>query len=171
MEPNLEDRQPTAAGGEWRVGETLTTRGRTITESDIVSFAGLTGDWHPQHTDAPWAATSLFKQRIAHGLLVVSSAVGLMPLDPERVIAVRRADAVFKRPVQIGDTVHVEQKVLDHEWLDGQFWNMRCLWKIVNQHGRVVTKVTVDLLWRGESQEDDADSAAALVGATTEVAA
>jgi acyl dehydratase len=155
-------------GGGWLVGETLTTQGRTITESDIVMFAGLTGDWHPQHTDALWAATSLFKDRIAHGLLVVSSAVGLVPLDPKHVVAVRRADAIFKRPVNIGDTVHVEATVRDREWLDGPFWNLRCLWKIVNQHGRIVTKVTVDLLWREESEHNGAGGAESLVGAASE---
>jgi 3-hydroxybutyryl-CoA dehydratase len=134
------------------VGETLTTRGRTITESDIVTFAGLSGDWHPQHTDAQWAATSLFGDRIAHGLLVVSVAVGLVPLDPSRVVAVRRADVVFKQPVRIGDTVHVELKVLDHQPLDGAFSIRSCLWKIVNQRGRVVAKVMVDLLWREEHE-------------------
>ena len=171
MEPNLESGQPAIAGGEWLVGETLTTRGRTVTEADIVGFAGLTGDWHPQHTDAPWAETSLFKDRIAHGLLVVSSAVGLVPLDPNRVVAVRRADAVFKRPVHIGDTIHVEATVREREWLDGPFWSLRCLWKIVNQHGRIVTKVMIDILWREESEDGDADSAESLVGATSEVPA
>jgi acyl dehydratase len=138
------------------VGETLTTRGRTITESDVVMFAGLSGDWHPQHTDASWAATSLFGERIAHGLLVVSIAVGLVPLDPGRVVAVRRADAVFKRPVRIGDTIHVELTVLDRQPLDGAISVLRCLWKIVNQRGRIVTKVTVDLLWREEHEHHEA---------------
>ena len=59
--------------------------------------------------DADWAAGSRFGEQIAHGLLVLSFAVGLLPLDPERVVALRRVgDAVFKQPVKIGDTVHVE---------------------------------------------------------------
>lgn len=155
MEPTAESLQAAADGGAGLVGETLTTRGRTITESDIVMFAGLSGDWHPQHTDAQWAATSLFGDRIAHGLLVMSIAVGLVPLDPRRVVAVRRADAVFKRPVRIGDTIHVELKVLDHQPLDGAFSILRCLWKIVNQRGQVVTKVTVNLVWRDEHEHHE----------------
>lgn len=92
--------------------ERFVTRGRTITEADIVQFAALTGDMHPQHTDASWAAESRFGERIAHGMLVMSYAIGLVPLDPERVVALRRvADLVFKHPVYIGDTIHVDGRI------------------------------------------------------------
>src|SRR5256714_5485800 len=88
-------------------GDRFVTRGRTITEADVVSFACLTGDMHPQHTDRDWAASSLFGERVAHGMLVASFALGMLPFDPERVIALRRGgDAVFKRPVWLGDTIH-----------------------------------------------------------------
>ena len=81
-------------------GATFTTRGRTITESDLVSFAALTGDWHPQHADASWAAAGRFGERVAHGMMLVSYSVGLVAFDPERVVALRGLDAVvFKRPV------------------------------------------------------------------------
>src|SRR2546430_2683866 len=73
---------------------------------------GRTGDMHPQHTDSAWAASSLFGERVAHGMLVASFALGMLPLDPERVIALRRVrDAVFKRPVCLGDTIHVSGRV------------------------------------------------------------
>ena len=89
-------------------GQAFTTRGRTVTEADVVGFAALTGDWHPQHADAEWAAASPFGERIAHGLLVVSLAAGLVPFDPGRVIALRQvSDATFKRPVRFGDTLRV----------------------------------------------------------------
>ena len=84
-------------------------RGRTVTEADVVAFAGLTGDFHPQHVDAEWAARSPFGERIAHGLLVLSLAAGMVDFDPEEVLALRRVrDVVFKRPVKLGDTIHVE---------------------------------------------------------------
>lgn len=150
--PGVERIEAGAEDGAWLVGETLTTPRRTITESDILMFADLSGDRHPQHTDAKWAATSLFGERIAHGLLVVSIAVGLVPLDPRHVVAVRRADVVFKQPVRIGDTVHVELEVLDREPLDGAFSIRRSLWKIINQRGRIVAKVAVDLVWRDEHE-------------------
>src|SRR3954467_6595109 len=82
-------------------GTAFATRGRTVTEADVVAFAAQTADWPPQHTDAAWAADSAFGERIAHGMLVLSYAVGLVPFDPDRVIALRRiGDVVFKRPVR-----------------------------------------------------------------------
>src|SRR5581483_3080995 len=86
------------------VGDAFATRGRTVTEADVVGFAALTGDWHPQHADAVWARASAFGEWIAHGMLVISFAVGLVPFDPDRVVALRRIDdVVFKRPVALGD--------------------------------------------------------------------
>ena len=94
------------------VGERFVSEGRRIEESDILAFATLTGDRHPQHVDPAWAESSRFGEQIAHGLLVLSCASGLMPFDPERIVALRRVgDAVFKQPVTIGDTVHVEVEI------------------------------------------------------------
>ena len=85
-------------------GTNLRSRTRTITESDLVSFAAITGDWHPQHVDADWAADSRFGERIAHGMLVLSYSVGLIGFDPDRVVALRGIDSLtFKRPVAIGE--------------------------------------------------------------------
>ena len=90
-------------------GARVRSRGRTITESDLVSFSALTGDWHPQHADVAWAAESSFGERIAHGMLVLSYALGLLPIDPDRVVALRGIrNVVFKRPVPIGTTIRVE---------------------------------------------------------------
>ena len=96
------------------VGHAFKTRGRTVTESDVASFASLTGDMHPQHTDAVWASESVFGERIAHGMLVLSYALGQMAFDPEHVMALRGVrDVVFKRPVRLGDTIHVRGKVAE----------------------------------------------------------
>ena len=70
----------------------MESSGRTVTEYDVVSFASLTGDWHPQHADAAWAAESPFGRRIAHGMLVISYALGLLPIDPRVVMAPRLID-------------------------------------------------------------------------------
>jgi acyl dehydratase len=134
---------------ELTVGERFTTRGRTVTEADVVSFAALTGDWHPQHADAVWAADSQFGERIAHGMLVLSFAVGLVPLDPQRIVALRRvSDAVFKRPVLLGDTIHVEGRVDAVSPVDETVGLASCLWTVVNQDRKTVARVTVDVLWR-----------------------
>jgi acyl dehydratase len=130
-------------------GERFATEPRTVGEADIESFAALTGDSHPQHVDAAWAAGSRFGEQIAHGLLILSFASGSMPFDPERVVALRRvADAVFKQPVLIGDSVHVEVEVTDLRPIDDENGLVECRWRVLNQHGRMVLRATVELVWR-----------------------
>jgi 3-hydroxybutyryl-CoA dehydratase len=132
-----------------REGERFATRGRTVTEADVVLFAGLTGDTHPQHTDAEWSARSRFGERIAHGLLLLSYAAGLVPFDPYRVVALRRvADVVFKHPARIGDTVHVEGEVADRRELDAQHGLVGYRWRVLNQRGKLVARATVEVVWR-----------------------
>ena len=127
----------------------MISRGRTITEADVVAFSALTGDWHPQHSDATWAAQSAFGERIAHGMLVVSFAVGLVDFDPERVIALRRVrDVVFKRPVRLGDTIHVEGTEADRRDVDGETALVTWNWRIVNQDDELVCRVAIEALYR-----------------------
>jgi acyl dehydratase len=140
------------------VGARHVSRGRTISEADVVGFATLTGDQHPQHTDAVWSAAGPFGERIAHGMLVLSYAAGLVPLDPERVLALRRVrDAVFKRPVRLGDTICVETRIAATDPATGV---VTCAWLVRNQENRLVARATVDLLWRRDEvpprhDEDD----------------
>jgi 3-hydroxybutyryl-CoA dehydratase len=130
-------------------GDRFATSGRTVTESDVVGFAALTGDWHPQHADAVWAASSPFGERIAHGMLVLSFAVGLVPLDPERVLALRRVrDATFKRPVKLGDTIHVEGRVDEVKPIDAATAVVALAWSVINQDGKTVTRAVVEVVWR-----------------------
>jgi acyl dehydratase len=93
-------------------GVTYTTPARTITETDIVQFAQLTGDWNPIHTDVEFANASPFGERLAHGLLGLSVAIGLLDrtgLFSGSAIANLGIDEwKFVQPVKIGDTVHVE---------------------------------------------------------------
>ena len=128
------------------------TRGRTITEADIVAFSGLTGDHHPQHTDAVWAEAGPFGGILAHGMLVLSYAVGLVPLDPERVVALRRfEDVVFKRPVRIGDTIHVDVKLARADEGRGlESWE----WRILNQDDELVIRAKVEAVVRGEADPE-----------------
>jgi 3-hydroxybutyryl-CoA dehydratase len=140
-------------------GGAFTTRGRTITESDVVSFAALTGDWHPQHADAAWAAGSRFGERVAHGMLVLSYAIGLVPLDPERVVALRGLDGVvFKRPVLIGDTIHVEGRIDGMRPIGDGHALVRMAWKIVNQSGQAVARAKLDAVWRMDEGSEHGES-------------
>jgi acyl dehydratase len=138
-------------------GQRFATRARTITESDVVWFAALTGDLHPQHVDAEWAAASRFGERVAHGMLVLSYAVGLVPLDPERVMALRRVrEAVFKRPARLGDTIHVEGRIDAVKPLDAATGVVTTAWRVVRQDGATVARVEVDALWRRGSPPEGA---------------
>ena len=131
-------------------GERFSTRGRTVGESDVATFAGLTGDRHPLPTDAVWARTDgPFGERVAHGLLVASCAAGLVPFDPERVIALRRLrDVTFKRPVRLGDTIRVDGAVAQLAPLTDEAGLVVCDWRVRNQDDALVARMTVEVLWR-----------------------
>jgi 3-hydroxybutyryl-CoA dehydratase len=130
-------------------GAEFTSRGRTITEGDLMSFSALTGDWHPQHSDAEWAAGSRFSGRVAHGMLVLSYAVGLVPFDPERVVALRGLEsATFKRPVAIGDTIRVRCRVVSTRALDDANELVTLAFRVVNQNDRAVALARVEAVCR-----------------------
>jgi acyl dehydratase len=131
------------------VGDSFETRGRTVTESDVASFASLTGDMHPQHTDAVWAAESVFGERIAHGMLVLSYALGQLAFDPEHVLALRGVrSAVFKRPVRLGDTIHVRGRIDQLDPVDDNAGLARVRVDVLNQDDKVVCRGSLDVLWR-----------------------
>ena len=144
-------------------GQEFTTRGRTVTEADVVGFASLSGDWHPQHCDAAWAEGSPFGERIAHGMLVIALASGLVPFDPGRVVALRRvADATFKRPVRFGDTLRVEGRVADLGSGSEEAGLVTFAWNVVNQDDQTVCRARVEVLWKRDvlaelEPERDAD--------------
>lgn len=141
-------------------GARFQTRGRTITESDVVAFAAQTGDWHPQHSDAEWAASSQFGERIAHGMMVLSYAVGLVPFDPERVVALRRVgDAVFKRPVRLGDTISVRGSVESCAPVSDDAGLVTLAFRVMNQDDEMVIRARVEVVWRRESAPAVADPA------------
>ena len=137
-------------------GDRFASRGRTVTESDVHAFAAQTGDLHPQHCDADWAARSPFGERIAHGMLVLSYAVGLVGFDPERVLALRRiSDAVFKRPVKLGDSIHVEGSVLQLNPVSDEAGLVTLGMRILNQHGQTVARAKVEALWKRDTPLPD----------------
>jgi 3-hydroxybutyryl-CoA dehydratase len=102
---------------EFEIGSTVVSAGRTITETDIVNFAGLAGDYTQIHTDAEYARQTMFGQRVAHGLLVMSVVSGLLAqlgLVEGTVIAFRELTWKFSHPIFIGDTIHAQITVAEH---------------------------------------------------------
>ena len=100
---------------EFMEGAEFISPRRTITEADIVMFAGLSGDYNPLHTDEVFARETMFKQRIAHGMLVLSISTGLGArmgiVDGTAMAFLGIEDWKFTAPVFIGDTIHVKQIV------------------------------------------------------------
>jgi acyl dehydratase len=102
-------------------GDVRVTSGRTITEADVVNFAGVSGDFNHIHLDGERMADHWFGERIAHGMLVLSAATGLLwqsrtPEEREAVVAFYGIDDLrFRGPVFVGDRIHVELEVLEKE--------------------------------------------------------
>lgn len=106
---------------EFHSGQQFLTAGRTITEADIVNFAGLSGDFNPMHVDAAYSQASFFGQRVAHGLLVLSVISGLLVQTgflEGTVIAFREIKSwKFAKPVFIGDSIRAVLEVTDTRYM------------------------------------------------------
>jgi acyl dehydratase len=141
------------------VGLRFKTEDRTVSDHDVRLFADLTGDWHPQHVDERWAATSPFGERIAHGMLVVSFAMGLVPVDPRRVVALRRCEAVFRQPVRLGERIHVEGRLSAVRPIDHHHVLASWRWGVVANARDLAARLRVDVLWRnlGGTNDDPYD--------------
>ena len=132
---------------DYQIGEKTVTRARTITETDIVNFAAFSGDWYPLHTDREYAKNTQFGERIAHGMLVLSVASGLIPLDDMAIIAFYGLDKVrFLSPTKIGDTIHVELEVIDKQDKGEHTGIVSLTQSIKNQREEDVTIATMKLL-------------------------
>ena len=123
------------------VGQEWESPSRTVTETDIVNFAGLSGDFNPIHIDREFAKTTIFRQPIAHGLLVLSIGSGLGPMfPPMRTLALLSSKEWHVRePVMVGDTIRVHVKVYEkEERVRCRRGGVTCHGTILNQHGKVV---------------------------------
>ncbi len=131
------------------VGQEFESQVRTVTETDIVNFAGLSGDFNPIHVDHEFAKNTPYRQVIAHGLLVFSIGSGLGVNCPQmRTIAfVQVQEWNFRGPVFIGDTIHLRSRVLE-KTPKGRGRRGEIVWYrgIINQEGKVVQEGRLVLL-------------------------
>lgn len=122
-------------------GETV-SRGRTVTEGDVMAFAGLTGDFMELHTNEEYAKTTTFGRRIAHGALVFSISVGLatrMNLLEGTLLAFAGVDKLrFVAPVFPGDTIHVVKRVVERKALGAAQGTVVFETRVLNQRGELV---------------------------------
>ncbi len=99
---------------QFNIGDHFISQARTITEADVVQFAGLSGDFNPLHTDAEFAKTTPFGERIAHGMLISAIATGMANwtgVFEGTTIALMEQLLRYKGAVRLGDTVHLELTV------------------------------------------------------------
>jgi acyl dehydratase len=143
------------------VGQEWESLGRTVTQADIVNFAGLSGDFNPIHIDHEFAKTTPFGQPIAHGLLVLSIGSGLgMMFPPMRTLAfLEMKEWHFRMPVFIGDTIRISAKVLAREErARGRRGVITWQRQIMNQDGKIVQEGVTQTLVEGRGKAaSDAD--------------
>ncbi len=136
------------------VGQEWESFGRTVTETDVVQFAGVSGDFNPIHMDHEFARSTAFRRPIAHGLLVFSIGSGLGVACPAmRTLALLEfREWYFREPVFPGDTIRVRGRVLQKE-VRGRGRRGEITWqrRIVNQEGKVVQEGVVVTLVEGRS--------------------
>lgn len=125
---------------ELSLGQFELTPRRTVTEADIHLWSMFTGDWFPMHTDAVFAAESMFGQRIAAGLMILAMSGGLVvPPTTRTVIANYGNERVrYPNPTFIGDTIQVRVEIVKLEERDAGSGIMDMEWNILNQNGTVV---------------------------------
>jgi acyl dehydratase len=139
---------------DYTVGERFISPARTITEADIVNFAGITGDWHPLHTDVEYAAQTPYRERIAHGMLTLSIGMALpfrlgghSNFLPKSFIAFYGMDNVrFMAPTRIGDTIHCEVEVTEITDKGKRSGVLTTQNQIKNQRGEVLVSYVIKVL-------------------------
>jgi acyl dehydratase len=133
---------------DFHVGQKFVTRARTVTEADVVNFAGLSWDHNQLHTDAEYAARTGFGRRIAHGILGIAIHSGLSyHLTEKTILAILELTWQFKQPIYIGDTIHVEQVVKEMRDTSKEDRGILTFEKeIINQHQEVVQTGTTTIL-------------------------
>lgn len=145
---------------EFETGTKIMTGGRTVTEADIVSFAGLSGDFTRIHTDAEYSKTTPFGQRVAHGLLGLAIVTGLAAqtgILEGTVLAFREiVEWKFVRPIFIGDTIHAEMVVREtkpYPRLNGG--GVIIAIDVQNQHGETLMKGMWSVLFMNRPEPDN----------------
>jgi acyl dehydratase len=127
---------------DFQVGQRFVSGRRTVTETDVVNFAGLSGDFNPLHTDEVFARETPFGQRIAHGMLGVAIATGLsnqMGIFEGTTIALMKVESNFKAPLFIHDTIHLELEVTDVRTTSKPDRGvLSCRAQVVNQRGEAI---------------------------------
>ena len=134
---------------ELAVGQTRTSRGRTVTETDVVNFCMLTGNWLEIHANAEFAKHALYGQRLVQGSLVFAIVNALIPFEPEVVEAFYGVDRLrFLKPTFINDTLWARTEIIELTDRDPKFGVANSLLTGVNQRSETVMRCEFKLLVR-----------------------
>ncbi len=140
-------------------GQTFTSPARTVTETDLVSFAMLSGDWNPIHTDQEFAQKTYYGKRVVHGMFGISMMTGLLDrtgvFDSSAIAMLGIKDWSFKGPIFVGDTLHFEMEIISKRLtskegrgiVDRRF-------KLINQRGETVQEGHIALMLRLKANSD-----------------
>ena len=138
-----------------RIGDRVVTPGRTITETDVVMFTALSGDWNAVHTNREYAEKHTpFGERIAHGLLGLSigaslmSQIGWNTLYPHSMICLTGMDRVrFRLPIKFGDTIHLDAEIIEKtEMPGGEMGLLTTRLRILNQREELVISARTKMM-------------------------
>jgi acyl dehydratase len=141
-------------------GQTFTSPARTVTETDLVSFAMLSGDWNPIHTNQEFAQETYYSKRVVHGVFGISMMTGLLDrtglFDGSAIAMLGIRDWTFKGPIFVGDTIHFEMEIVskrltskeDRGIVDRKF-------KLINQRGETVQEGNIAIMLRLKAGTSD----------------
>ena len=145
---------------DMNVGDVHLSPGRTVTETDVVNFAGLSGDYMPLHTDKEFCKDTVWGERIAHGLLGLSLASGLFTRTElaagivTTVIALLGLEWKFTAPIMLGDTIHVEVEIIKKKETKKADRGVVTLQRTIkNQRGEVVQQGVTPLMFKRKPTE------------------
>lgn len=138
----MNDRNSALCFEDLQVGDVWVTPARTVTETDVVQFAAMTGDFNPLHIDHQFAENGPFGKPVAHGLLGISWVAGLGCNNPRVNTAafVGIRDWSFLRPVYIGDTLHAESSIADKGAVNKRGGTVIWEHRLINQRGKIVQR-------------------------------
>ncbi|HEY5669196.1 MAG TPA: MaoC/PaaZ C-terminal domain-containing protein [Anaerolineales bacterium] len=132
---------------EFEIGDRYQSQARTVTEADVVAFAGISGDFNPLHTDAEFGKSTPFGERIAHGMLLVAMATGMANwtgVFEGTTIALMEQLIRYKGVVKFGDTIHLELEVMEKTPTSKPDRGVvKYAARVINQRGEVV----IDGVW------------------------
>lgn len=141
---------------ELEIGQKWRTYGRTITESDVVNFCMLTGNWLEIHANAHYASKTRFGERLAQGSLVYAILPGLIQFGPAVQANYGLDNLRYLKPVHIGDTIYASAEVVRKKEKDEKYGVVTLLIKGLNQDGDVVQKAEFSLLFLRRRADLDA---------------